>query len=271
MTMREQDATSPTHPDRCWTCGRMANDSGRCLDAWHNVTPSRPSLGEPPHTHHEGPCECGPEGFGLKDDDPRVNVRPSLGEEARPLVQVVTTEAVPEHADGDRAVAMYLQAIAEDGNTDLDEDERALVEYAARRLRHLSADRDRKILQRALSSDAAPPGGEREANDLVRRMDALVTAHLPPVALAEFERLRLEYRDALLASSERDDAGAVTEGEREARRQQKESAFDDALSDLARMASSRIGKTKVRAAQSRVHMAAHEMLTSSGRGGADAR
>jgi hypothetical protein len=35
--------------------------------------------------HTEGPCECGPEGFGLRDDDPRVNAPVSPSDAVRTL------------------------------------------------------------------------------------------------------------------------------------------------------------------------------------------
>ena len=44
LAARMRPVEDPTHPDRCWTCGRMASDPQRCLDAWHNDKPVRNDL-----------------------------------------------------------------------------------------------------------------------------------------------------------------------------------------------------------------------------------
>lgn len=80
----------------------------------------------------------------LSEENARLTARAGTGTSGevtvRPLVVVGGTPEEPEHEDGDRAVSMYLNAIADDAE---DEHERTLIAYAARRLRSLDAERQR--------------------------------------------------------------------------------------------------------------------------------
>lgn len=67
--------------------GGMQTYQGRTLrEIAADIYPAAPRASEgEPCKHLDGPCECGPNGFGLSDDDPRVN-RPTPQAAPEPFI-----------------------------------------------------------------------------------------------------------------------------------------------------------------------------------------